>query len=176
MLKSKITVHDIPELTKDFLPMTVSLDSFLCWLALVRMIVQDVLAGHYPNAHVALNISVEPRFGASQDVSLVFSWSVRWPDHGGIIRLAQGSIAFEMLLAMMQPEGINTARKLQTGEIQMDNKPITRSLIGQGKKPWPYDITDEFMMVASYVYNQAWNTMASIEQNNAQIHRPKAQA
>ena len=179
MLKSKntIEVQNIDALTKDMLPLVVVMDSFLCWLAIARSLIQDVLAESFDRPHVSLSNEVQPRPMAPADISLVFSWTVRWPDQNGVIRIAQGHIAFELLLAMLQPGSIDVARRLQSGELQADpQQPVSSSMLGQSMKAWPHPIEDEVQMLCSWVYNAAWKSMSAIEAQNLQVIKPKAQA
>ena len=178
MLDTKpFQVKDLPELTRDFLPLVAAMDSFLCWMALARQLVQDVLLTQFSNPVVDLSVSAASKFGRPDSISLVFQWSVRWPDHSGTIRHAQGLIAFELVLAMLQGNSIDMARMLQTGEMKpRHDMMVTDSRLGQCKKPWPYPITNELQMLSSYVYNQAWRTMTDMEAVNISIIKPKAQA
>lgn len=175
--RKALKAEDMPEITKDFLPLVVVMDSFLCWLALSRQMVQDVLVTQFSNAVVELSVSVAPKFGMPDSVSLLFSWTVRWSDHLGLVRKAEGMIAFELMLAMLQPQTIELARKLQTGELKaIPERPVTTEQIGQCFKPWPYPIDGGQMMLSSYVYNQAWKTMTHMEATNLAIQKPLAQA
>ena len=178
MLDTKpFQVKDLPELTRDFLPLVAAMDSFLCWMALSRQLVQDVLLTQFSNPVVDLSVSAASKFGRPDSISLVFQWSVRWPDHSGIIRHAQGMVGFDLVLAILQGNSINLARQIQTGELKpQPDKPITYNRLGQCKKPWPYPITNELQMLSSYVYNQAWRTMTDMEATNMSITKPKAQA
>lgn len=168
--KFKFNPEDLNEVTKDFLPVHVAMDSFLCWMAIARFIIQKALAGVHANPLIELNVGVSP-LHCSEGISMTYNWCARWMAADGAVLQCSGGIAIELLLQLLQPDCIQLAHDLQAGLLEIDKAGniVTLTMMAQtAMKKWPHKIDSEVQMLASYTYNQASTTMNKIESKHLQ--------